>query len=68
MQLTPTILRNIADAFSYKPHNYPSWYAFIESIGIMEHIDTAEHGGYNKRLLSISDPHLFTLACIRYGF
>jgi hypothetical protein len=27
-----------------------------------------ERASYRKRLLSISDPHLFTLACIRYGF
>ena len=68
MQLTPTILRNIANTFSRKPHDFSHWYAFIESIGIMEHIDTAEHGSYDKRLLSISDPHLFAIACIRYGF
>ena len=62
MELTPTIIRNIADTFSYKPQNFPSWYAFIESIGI------TERASYRKRLLSISDPHLFTIACVRYGF
>ena len=61
MELTYTQLRNLVQIYSDKHRASTNWYAFMESVGIGERYD------YPKRLVYITNPHLFTLACIRYG-
>lgn len=62
MQLTQYHLDHIVDTYQIHHESNVSWYTFLESIGI------TEHATWQRRLLSISDPHLFTLACIRYAW
>ena len=62
MDLTHAQLRNMVDVYSTRRHDFKSWYAFIESIGVGERIK------YPNQIIYILDPLLFTLACIRYGF
>ena len=62
MELTYDHLRNMVDIYN-TPHRHgcKNWYAFIESMGAGERVD------YPHRIIYILDPHLFTVACIRYG-
>ena len=61
MDLTPVQLLKLVDLYSIHRHDFKSWYAFIKSIGAGERIK------YPNRIIYITDPHLFTVACIRYG-
>ena len=62
MDLTYTQLRNLVQIYGEQHRAFTNWYAFMESVGIGERYNDTE------RLVRILDPHLFTLACIRYGF
>lgn len=62
MDLTHTQLRSMVDLYSTHRHGFKNWYAFIRSMGVGERVDCPH------RIIYILDPHLFTLACIRYGF
>ena len=62
MQLTHTQLRNLVQIYGEQHRAFTNWYAFMESVGIGERYTDTE------RLVRILDPHLFTVACIRYGF
>jgi hypothetical protein len=61
MQLTHAQLRKLTQIYGEQHRAFTNWYAFMESVGIGERYTDAE------RLVSILDPHLFTVACIRYG-
>jgi hypothetical protein len=62
MDLTHTQLRTMVDIYNNRHHGFKSWYAFIGSMGVGERVEYP----YN-RIIYILDPHLFTVACIRYG-
>ena len=61
MDLTPVQLLKLVDLYSTHRHGFKSWYAFIGSMGAGERVD------YPHRIIHITNPHLFTVACIRYG-
>ena len=61
MQLTHTQLRNLVQIYG-EQRAFTNWHAFMESVGIGERYNDTE------RLVRILDSHLFTVACIRYGF
>jgi hypothetical protein len=62
MHLTHTQLRNLVQIYSEQYRAFTNWYTFMESVGIGERYNDPE------RLVHITNTHLFTLACIRYGF
>ena len=65
MELTYDHLRNMVDIYNTPHrHGFKNWYAFIESIGIGERYSDTDS---DHVCIHILDPHLFTVACIRYG-
>jgi hypothetical protein len=65
-QLLQEKLHAIMDAYIYEQHGIAHWGEFLESCGVLE--NNATGLTHYTRKYSIMNPHLFTLACIRYGF
>ena len=59
-------LHAIIDAYINEQHGITHWGEFLESIGVLE--NNATGLTHYTRKYNITNPHLFTLACIRYGF